>query len=59
MLVVSVPLANERQPLQGVPGMEDATEDSMGGSDEGDQAVEEQVDSQGPAGGWEMWVGSA
>lgn len=51
MLVVSVPLAHERQPLQGVAGMEDATEDSMGGSDEGDQAVEEQVDSQGPAGG--------
>ena len=41
MLVVSVPLANERPPLQGVSGMEDTTEDSVGGSAEGDREVED------------------
>jgi len=36
VLVVQVPLANERPPLQGVSGMEDAAEDSVGGGAEGD-----------------------
>jgi len=52
-----VPLANGRPPLQGVPGMEDATEDSVGGGAEGDQKVEEPVDGSGPVGPWEMWAG--
>ena len=40
-LVVSMPHANERPPLQGVPRMEDAAEYSVRGSAEGDQVVEE------------------
>jgi len=58
VLVVQVPLANKRPPLQGVSGVEDAAEDSVGGGAEGDQKVEKQVDGPGPAGGWEVWVGS-
>jgi len=50
VLVVPMSLANERPPLQGVSGMEDAAEDSVGGGAEGDQEVEEQVDDPGPAG---------
>ena len=53
-----MPLANKRPPLQGVSGMEDAAEDSVGGGAEGDQEVEEQVDGPGPAGRREMWAGS-
>ena len=41
---------DERPHLQGVPGLEDAAEDSMGGGAEGDQEVEEKVDGPGPAG---------
>ena len=48
--MVKVPLANERPPLQGVSGMEDAAEDSVGGGTEGDQEVEERVDGPGPDG---------
>ena len=44
-----MPLATERPPLQGVSGVEDAAEDSVGGGAEGDQEVEEQVDGPGPA----------
>ena len=54
VLVVQVPLANERPPLQGVSRMEDAAENSVGGGVEGDQEVEEQVDGPGPAGRREM-----
>ena len=50
VLVVQVLLASERPPLQGVSGMEDAAEDSVGGGAEGDQEAEEQVDGPGPAG---------
>ena len=50
MLVVQVPLANERPPFQGVSGMENAAVGSVGGGAEGNQEVEEQVDGPGPAG---------
>ena len=43
VLVVSVPHANERPPLQGVSGMEDVVEDSVGGSAEEDREVEKPV----------------
>jgi len=59
MLVVPMPLTDERPPLQGVSGMEDATENSVGGGKKGDQEVEEQVDGPGPAGRREMCTGSA
>jgi len=49
VLVVQVPLANERSPVQGVCGMENAAEGSVGGSAEGDQEVEKQVGGPGPA----------
>jgi len=39
-----MPLANERPPFQGVPRMEDAAEDPVGGSAEGDREVEEPVE---------------
>jgi len=58
VLVVQVPLANERPPLQAVSGVADAAEDSVGGGAGGDQKVEKQVDGPGPAGGWEVWAGS-
>ena len=58
VLVVSMPLTNERPPLQGVPGMEDAAEDSVDGDTEGDQEVEEQVEGLGSAGQWEIRAGS-
>jgi len=58
VLVVQVPLANERPHLQGLSGVEDAAEDSVGGGAEGDQKVEKQVDGPGPAGGREVWAGS-
>ena len=51
--------ASERPPLQGVSGMEDTAEGAEGGGAEGDQEVEEPVDSSGAAGRREMWVGSA
>jgi len=54
-----MPLANERPPLQGVPGMEDAAEYSVGGGAEGDQEVEEQVDGPGSAGRWDVRAGGA
>ena len=50
MLVVQVPLANERPPFQGVSGMENAAVGSVGGGAEGNQEVEEQVDGPGSAG---------
>ena len=39
--------------------MEDAAEDSVGGSVEGDREVEEQVEDPGPTGRWAMWAGGA
>ena len=59
MLVVPVPLANERPPLQGVSGMEDAAEDSVGGGAEGDWEVEEPVEDPGPFGRWAVQSGGA
>jgi len=59
VLVVPVPVANERAPFQGVSAVKDAAEDYVGGSAEVDQEVEEQVDGPGPAGRWEMRAGGA
>jgi len=59
VLVVAVPLANERPPLQGVPGMEAAGKDAVGGGAEGDGKVEESVEDPGPSGRWEMRAGSS
>jgi len=42
--MVSVPLADERPPLQGVSRMEDAAESSVGGGTEGDREMEEPVE---------------
>jgi len=50
VLVVQVPLAKERPPVQGVSGTENAAEGSVGGGAEGDQQVEKQVDGPGFAG---------
>jgi len=59
VLMVPMPGADKGPPLQGVPGMEDAAEDPVGGGEEGDQEVEEQVDGPGPAGRREVRAGSA
>ena len=48
VLVVSVPLANERLPFQGVSGMEDVIEDYVGRGAEGAREVEEPVEDPGP-----------
>jgi len=50
VLVAQVPLANDRPPLQGVSGVEDAAEDPVGGGAEGDQEAEVRVDGPGPNG---------
>jgi len=47
VLVVPPPLANERPPLQGVSGVEDAAEDSVSRSVVGDGEVEEPVEGPG------------
>jgi len=44
MLVVPLPIANERPPSQCVPRIEDAAEGSLGGGIKGDWEVEEPVD---------------
>jgi len=59
VLVVAVPLADERPPLQGATGMGNVAEDSVGGGAKGDWEVEEPVDSPGLAGRREMRTGSA
>jgi len=59
VLVVSVPLANEIPPLQGVSGIEDTTEDPVGGKAEGGQKVEEPMEDPGSTCRWEMWAGGA
>ena len=51
-LFVIQPLVDERPPLRGVFGMEDAAEDSVGGGAEGDGEVEEPVDGPRSAGRW-------
>jgi len=47
MLVVPVPLADKGAPLQGVSEVEGGAEDPLGGSEEGDRAVEEPVKDPG------------
>jgi len=58
VLVVQVPLANERPPLQVVSRVADAAEASVGRGAEGDQKVEKQVDGPGPGDGREVWADS-
>jgi len=48
VLVVPVPIANERPPIQGVPGVESPAEDPVGRGAEGDGEVEEPVEDPGP-----------
>ena len=50
MLVVSLPNTDPGPPLQGVPGMESAAEDSVGGPEEGDGEVEGTVEGTGLTG---------
>jgi len=50
MLVVPVPNTDPRSPLQGVPRMEAAAEDAVGGGEEGDWEVEGPVEGAGPTG---------
>jgi len=57
VLVVLGPLANERPPLQGVTGMEDATDDSVGGGAKGNWEVEKPVEDPGPTCIWEVRAG--
>ena len=52
VLVVPVPLANERPPFRGVSGMEDAAEDPVGRGEGGDWEVEEPAEEPGPPGRW-------
>jgi len=59
VLVVPVPCANERLPVQGLSEMEAAAEDSVGGGAEGDGEGEEPLDDPGSAGRWEIWAGGA
>ena len=54
MLVVPVPDPDPGTPLQGVPGVEAAAEDPVGGGEEGDREVEGPVEDQGPPGGREV-----
>jgi len=48
VLVVPVPLARERPPLQGVPGIEVAAKGAVGGGAEGYGEVEETMEDPGP-----------
>jgi len=57
VLVVPVPLANDRPPFQSVSGMEDAAEGPVGRGAEGDWGVEEQVEDPGPPGRWKKKEG--
>jgi len=59
MLVVPVPNADPGPPLQGVPGMETAAEDSVGGGKEGDGEVEGPVEGAGLTGRREVQPGGA
>jgi len=59
MLVVPVSKPDSGAPLQGVSGMEDGAEDSVGGGAEGDGEVEQQVEGPGPPGRWEVQPGCA
>jgi len=59
MLVVPVPDADPGPPLQGVPGVEAAAEDPVGGGEEGDREVEGQVEGAGPPGRREVQPGGA
>jgi len=59
MLVVSVPNTDPGPPLQEVPGMETAEDDSVGGPDEGDGEVEGPVEGMGLIGRQEVQPGGA
>jgi hypothetical protein len=59
VLVVPVPDADEGPRLQGVPRMEGAAEDTVGGDAEEDGEEEEPVDGPGSASRWEMRAGGA
>jgi len=59
VLAVQVPLANERPPLQGVPGMEGAAKGALGGGAEGDGKVERPVEDPGPTCPQKVLKGSA
>ena len=59
MLVVPVPNADPGPPLQGVPRVEAAAEDPVGGGEEGDREMEGPVEGAGPPGRWEVQPGGA
>jgi hypothetical protein len=54
VLVVPVPDANARTLLQGVAGVEGATEDLVSGGQERGRAMEEPLEGPGPTGEREM-----
>ena len=54
MLVVPIPDADPGPPLQGVPRVEAAAEDPVGGGEEGDWEREGLVEGARPAGGREV-----
>jgi hypothetical protein len=57
VLVVPVPDANAGALLQGVPGVEGAAQDLVGGGQERDRTGEELLQGPGPTGGREMKQG--
>jgi hypothetical protein len=54
VLVVPIPNANAGTLPSGVPGVEGAAEDLMGGGQEADREIEEPLEGPGPAGGGEI-----
>ena len=59
MLVVPVPNSDPGPPLQGVPQLEAAAEDPVGGGEEEDGEVEGPVEGVGPTGRREVRTGGA
>ena len=59
VLVVPIPDADPRPPLQGAPGVKAAAEDPVGGGEEGDWEVEGPVEGTGPPGRVEVQPGGA
>jgi len=57
MLVVPIPDADPGPSFQGVPRVEAAAEDPVGGGEEGDWEVEGPVEGAGPPGRWEVQPG--
>jgi len=55
--MVLIPDTDPGPPLQGVPKVEAAAEDPVGGGEEGDGEVEGLVESTEPPGGWEVQLG--